>query len=179
MKRKYSEKIDIPQGLSCEVLNKKIICRKDSLLLERKISPVNITARIKDNSVFIECASGNKKDYKKITSYIAHIKNMFLGLNEPYVYHLEACNVHFPMALKIESNSLFISNFLGEKVPRRAAILPNVKVDIKGQIITLSSPDKEAAGQTAANFEYATKIRYKDRRVFQDGIYIVQKPGEK
>jgi len=38
------------------------------------------------------------------------------------------------------------------------------------------SGNKYAAGQTAANLEQATRVRKKDRRVFQDGIFIVEKP---
>jgi large subunit ribosomal protein L6 len=83
------------------------------------------------------------------------------------------------MTLKVEGSKLAINNFLGEKKPRFAEILPNVNVDIKGQNITVSSPDKEAAGQTAANFEKATKVKNRDRRIFQDGIYIVEKPEVK
>ena len=41
----------------------------------------------------------------------------------------------------------------------------------------VSSVDKELAGQVAANFETATKVPMKDRRVFQDGIFIINKAG--
>ena len=34
---------------------------------------------------------------------------------------------------------------------------------------------KEKVGQTSANIERACRIRGRDRRVFQDGIYIVEK----
>jgi len=35
--------------------------------------------------------------------------------------------------------------------------------------------NKEAVGQTAANIEQKTKIKVYDPRVFQDGIYLVEK----
>ncbi len=73
-------------------------------------------------------------------------------------------------------NILLIKNFLGEKKPRVAKILPGVEVNIEKNIITISSPNKELAGQTSANFEKATHVRNRDRRKFQDGIFIIKKP---
>ena len=68
-----------------------------------------------------------------------------------------------------------ISNFLGEKRPRRAKIVGSTQVEIKGDVLLVNGPDIEAVGQTAANVEQATKIKNYDPRVFQDGIYIVEK----
>ncbi|MEC7431143.1 MAG: 50S ribosomal protein L6, partial [Candidatus Thermoplasmatota archaeon] len=44
--------------------------------------------------------------------------------------------------------------------------------------VTVSGSDREKVGQTAANIERACKIKKRDRRVFQDGIYIVSKGEE-
>ena len=179
MRKVIEENISIPSDLECSYNDKIFICRKDSNELSRKIDITGISLSIHDNSIILKSLKGNKIELNKIKSVIAHIKNMFNGLSEKFVYKLEACNVHFPMTLKAEKDKLVIGNFLGEKNPRLAKILPNVDVDIKGNFIVISSYDKESAGQTAANFEKITKIRGRDRRIFQDGIYITDKPERK
>jgi len=39
----------------------------------------------------------------------------------------------------------------------------------------LEGIDKEKVGQSAANIETASKVRNKDKRIFQDGIWIIEK----
>ncbi len=177
MKNKILETVEIPQGVSCEYTNGILKCKKGSAELSRVISIPGVKVDVKGNTLVFNCDSANKKQYKVIKSYVAHLNNIFRGLDEKFVYKLQACNVHFPMTLKVDKDKLVISNFLGEKTPRYAKILSSVDVDIKGQNITVSSHNKEAAGHTAANMEKATKIRNRDRRVFQDGIFITHKPG--
>jgi large subunit ribosomal protein L6 len=46
---------------------------------------------------------------------------------------------------------------------------------VGGDEIVLKGIDRELVGTSAANIEHATRIRDRDPRVFQDGIYIVQK----
>jgi len=50
------------------------------------------------------------------------------------------------------------------------------QVEVDGEEVTLSGSDKEAVGQTAADIEQLTRVSGKDNRVFQDGVYITQKP---
>jgi large subunit ribosomal protein L6 len=176
MRRKISESIQIPEGVTCDFNNSVLKCTKGSVSLERKINIPEMKVKIENNNLTLEVEKGNKTHLKKIRTYIAHITNIFHGLDDKFTYTLEAVNVHFPMTLKVEGSIVTITNFLGEKRPRKVKILPNVEVEVKGQSITVSSHDKEAAGQTAANLEKAGKLKGKDRRIFQDGIYITQKP---
>ena len=75
-------------------------------------------------------------------------------------------------------NEIIIKNLIGEKHPRTVSIPQQVEVEIKMPHIKLSGHNIEIVGQIAANLEKATKIRYKDRNKFQDGIFITKKPGK-
>ena len=176
MKRKIMEELSIPDGVSSSLNGTTFTVSKGSASVTRQINLPTIDITIKGNTILFNVEKGNKNELKYIKSAIAHIKNMFFGLDNKYIYRLEAVNVHFPMTLKVDKGFLLITNFLGEKIPRKAKIMPNVEIDLKGAKITLSSHDLEAAGETATNIEKATKIRNRDRRIFQDGIFITEKP---
>jgi len=179
MKMKINEIIEIPSGIVCEYKDGFLKGSIGKKTISKKIDIHNVEVVVKGNQINLSCNKTTKREFKRIKSFVVYAENIFKGLQEDFVYKLESANVHFPMTFKLEGQKLVINNFLGEKVPRMAKIMPNVEVVVKGNQISISSPDKEAAGQTAANFEKATLIRKRDRRIFQDGIYIVEKPGGK
>lgn len=82
------------------------------------------------------------------------------------------------MNVALKGDELSIKNFLGEKVPRVMKIQPDVKVKIDGEKIVVEGIDIEKCGQCAANIEKTTRITNRDRRIFQDGIWITSKPGK-
>lgn len=177
MRHDITESFVVPQGITCEYKDRVISCTKGGVTLTRLLDSPEMDVLIKGNTMTVSCLKGNKYHRALIRSLAAHMRNIFAGLEEEFTYNLEACNVHFPMTLKLDATTLTINNFLGEKTPRKAKILPGVKVEVKGLKITVKSRNREAAGQTAANIEKAAKVRNRDRRVFQDGIYITSKPG--
>ena len=74
-------------------------------------------------------------------------------------------------------NLFTIKNFLGEKKDRIINGIEGVDVKIDGEDVIVSGYDIEKTGQVATNIEKGAKVRNKDRRVYQDGIFIIQKPG--
>jgi len=169
--------IEIPEGVVVDVSGDSVKVKKDDKNLERKFSFGKLKIEKQDNQLKVSCKKGGKREKKLAGTIVAHIQNMIKGVCEDFVYKLEICNVHFPMNVKVEGDGIVIKSFLGESIDRYSKILPEVKVDVKGNEITVSSSNREAAGQTAANIEKATRLTGRDRRIFQDGIFITEKPG--
>ena len=110
-----------------------------------------------------------------IGTFVAHINNMIKGVTEGFEYKMKTVFSHFPIKTSVDGNEFVIKNFLGERSPRRAKILDGVTVEVKGDDITIQGINKERVGQTVANIERATKVKKRDVRVFQDGVYRVSK----
>jgi len=179
MKTEYKEFVGIPENVECNFMNQTLVCKKEGKSFSRKIEISGANFKVNDKKIEISCKKANKKIIKIIKSNIAHIFNGFRGLEKDFIYKLEICHVHFPMTVKVEGDTVVISNFLGEKTLRTAKILENVNVNIKGKEITVSGQNISDVGQTAANIEKATKVKGKDRRIFQDGIFMTEKHGRK
>ncbi len=178
MKLDIERIIDVPEGIEIN-LNKDILTVKgNGKELSKKINfhKISLTTS-KEGKAILSSKKATRRESKMMGTINAHLKNMIKGIENEFVYKMEICNVHFPMNVKLEGNKLAIKSFLGETTMRYAKILENVKVDIKGTEITVSSNDIESAGQTAANIEKATRLTGKDRRIFQDGIFITNKCG--
>src|SRR6266516_1597823 len=84
---------------------------------------------------------------------------------------------HLPVTVKVDekAKALKIENFTGEKTPRYAKIVGGVKVDVKGEDISVEGIDLKSVSQTAANIQDSTKIKKKELRVFLDEIYAAGK----
>tara|TARA_Y100000310_G_scaffold122529_1_gene121235 strand:- start:5332 stop:5883 length:552 start_codon:yes stop_codon:yes gene_type:complete len=178
IKKDLREEIEILEGINTSIENNEIIMKNDNGELKRKISPM-VKTEIKDNKITLEVEKSNKNQKKMFGTMKAHIKNMIKGLTEKFQYKLQVANVHFPMTAEHDKdkNELVIKNFLGEKQDRRIKLVEGVDIKIDKEIIELESIDIEKAGQCAANIEKGAKVRDKDRRIFQDGIFITEKPG--
>ena len=177
MNKDLSRVIEIPGGTEVAINDNEIIVKGNGNELNKNFDKGKISLTVADGKVTISAKGATRRESRMIGTIWACVNNMIKGVGENFVYTLEICNVHFPMNVKAEGDKIIIKSFIGETVNRTAKILPKVNVDIKGSKITISSCNIEAAGQTAANLEKATKLTGRDRRIFQDGIFITEKPG--
>ena len=164
----------IPEKVTVEIDNKTVKVTGPKGTVQKQFKyfyDINITK--KEKKLVIASKSDKKKPRAMIGTIIAHTKNMLKGVTEGYTYTMRIVYSHFPVSIKIEDDKFLINNFLGEKMPRIANILGDTKIEVKGQDVILTGPNKEDVGQTCANIEQACRITKYDRRVFQDGIYKV------
>ncbi|RKY01049.1 MAG: 50S ribosomal protein L6 [Spirochaetes bacterium] len=178
MKLEINQEINIPEGIEISKEAHLIKVRGPKGELIKRLAGPKIEIVADKNSVKIISKRASKREKKLIYTFKAHINNMVKGVTEPFVYKLKICPGHFPMNVSMEGDFFTIKNLFGEKTPRKLKIKPDVKVKIDGKDVYVEGIDKELTAQTAASIEKLTKVKNRDRRIFQDGIYIVSKAGK-
>ncbi len=170
------EEIEIPQGVELSIENKTITVKGEKGSISKTLSHPKIDLKLNGNKFEISCIKSPKRKEKAlIGTFKAHINNMIKGVTEGFEYKMKTVFSHFPIKTNVEGDAFTIQNFLGERSPRKAKILEGVKVETKGDEVTVSGVDIEKVGQTAANIERAGKVTRRDIRVFQDGVYVISK----
>jgi len=167
--------VEIPEGTEVRVEGDAIHVKGKNGAVSRTIRREYVEVSMDGNRVVLRPAFEKKDAAALVGTYASLIKNMIKGVNELFDYRLKVVYAHFPVKIEAKGNKVIISNFLGERSPRYADVPEGVSVTVTKDEIMVKGADKEKVGQTAANIERATKIRNKDRRVFQDGAYLVRR----
>ncbi len=175
-----TETLEMPSGIQATLNESKLTIKGPKGEVTRDLRDPRVSVSVNNNAVVLKVLSTKltRREKKQVYTHLAHIKNMVAGVQHPYVYKIKICSGHFPMNVSLSGKQFSVKNFLGEKVPRTITLKDNVKVEIQGDIVTVTSCDVERAGQTAAHIEQITRICNRDLRIFQDGLYIIEKCGE-
>ena len=166
---------EIPAGVTVSMDGTRVVVTGPKGTLSRDMRFPAIAIAIGDGLVTVSTEVTRKRVVAMVGTLASHIRNMCKGVAEGYEYRMKVVFSHFPIQLKLQGTTLVIDNFLGEKQSRYARIEPGVTAQVGNDAVTLSGIDKEKVGNSAANIEHATRIRNRDPRVFQDGIYIVER----
>lgn len=174
----YLEEITIPEGTTVQIQGVEVTVSKGKHVLKREFKDPRLKLKAESDKIRLEVAKMTRKEKMLVGSVVAHLKNMLTGVNEQFIYKLRVCAGHFPMNLALNGKTLVVKNFVGEKVPRTMSIKDGVEVKIEGSDIIVTSADKELAGQTAGAIELLCRRPGFDPRIFQQGIYIMEKAGK-
>ncbi len=168
--------IELPDDVSATVDHLDLSVEGPDGSVSRRLWYPDVTVSVEDDTVVIETDAEDAKTTATVGTFESHVRNMVHGVTEGWEYKMEVHYAHFPMQVAVEGDDVVIENFLGEKAERRTPIRGDTDVQIDGEEVILTGSDKEDVGQTAADIEQLTRVNDKDTRVFQDGVYIVEKP---
>lgn len=144
--------------------------------LSRSFQSTSIVILQEGGGLLVRVDMPRRKQRALAGTWNAHLNNMVKGVTKGFTYKLKALYSHFPMTMAVKGNTFVVNNYFGERVPRTSDILSGVDVKVSNKVeVTVSGIDKENVGQTAANIERSTTVKNRDRRVFQDGIYLIHK----
>ena len=125
--------------------------------VSRNLNDPKIRISIGQKEIVFMAMPATQMEKKKIGSMMAHVKNMFRGVQVGINYKLKICSGHFPMNVSSSGKQFIVKNFLGEKVPRVLELSEKVKIKVEGDHITVDGNDKELVSQTAASIETLTR----------------------
>ena len=170
-------RLQIPEDVSARVDHLELTVEGPNGSVTRRLWYPDVSVTAEDGEVVIASDNEDAETLSTVGTFESHVENMFHGVSEGWEYEMEVFYSHFPMQVTVENGEVVVENFLGERAARRTDIHGDTDVEIDGEQITLSGPDIEAVGQTAADIEQLTRVTDKDLRVFQDGAYITNKPN--
>ena len=166
----------VADGVNVEISGSRIKVSGTKGSLEKKfIIDKDMKIEKIENKVRVSSARERRSTKALVGTINAHIRNMIDGVTKGFTYRLRVIYSHFPVTVKVEKDKILIQNFLGERTARIAQIVGKTEVKIEGSDLVLSGIDIEEVSQTAGNIEQAARIVGYDKKVFQDGVYIVSK----
>ena len=174
----FTTEIEMPEGISASLETNTFKIKGEKGEITKNFVDPSINTKVEGNKIIFEIPKYTKKQKMLLGTYKAHIKNMFKGVTKGHEYKLKVCSGHFPMNISFNNNLFQIKNLFGEKIPRTLDVSKDVELVIDGDYITVTGIDKNLVSQTAASIEQLTRRSKFDRRIFQDGIYIVNKDGK-
>lgn len=177
MKNTIDYEVAVPQGVHATLDGRDLIVKGPKGETRRTLLQPGVSIVVEASAVHVKAGDASKREKRHAGSISAHIKNMIEGVQTPFHFKLKVCASHFPMNVSVQGNKLVVKNFLGEKIPRQIEFEAGATVKVTGDVIEIESCDIEVGGRTASKFENLTFVSKRDRRIFQDGIYVTHKPG--
>jgi large subunit ribosomal protein L6 len=171
------EVVEVPKGVSLSLKGRSLLAKGPLGSVERPFPSDALGLSLEGSvaTLTLRLPAHRKRSQALLKTWAAHVRNIGGGLTRGVEARMKVVAAHFPMKVQVRGEELVIENFLGEKHPRSTQLVAGTKASVEGDIVTISGHDVEQVGQSAANIERATRIRDYDPRVFQDGIYLIER----
>ncbi len=169
------KKLELPEGVTATVAGRTLVMKGPNGTASKVFERIPVDIEVKGSNVAVKPFTGKKKDVISANTVSSIVRGMVHGVTKGFEYKMKVVFAHFPVTVKVKDDNVVIENFMGERSPRLAKILPGLQVSTQGDDIIIRGASLEQIGQTAANIEQATRIKRKDQRIFLDGIYVYEK----
>jgi len=170
--------VEIPKEISFTLKDKVITIKGNKGEIIKDFSHMKKVDMVyAENKLTVSANFPRKTTEAKLGTLRSIIQNMMDGVTRGYTYKMKIAYSHFPITVATDGNKILIKNFIGERSPRITYKAGKHPIDVKAtkEDVVISGIDKEEVGQTAANIQRTCRIRQKDKRIFQDGIYVFEK----
>jgi len=169
--------LPLPKGVSVAVAGRTLTVTgpKGKVVRPFPADVLHVSTRGSSLALELRLPGHRKRSRALLSTWVAHFHNIAGGLSRGVEARLKVVAAHFPMKVSVKGDELVIENFLGEKYPRSTRLVSGTTARVDGEFVTVEGFDIEHVGQSAAAIERTTRIRDYDPRVFQDGIYLIER----
>ncbi len=175
---KLEDSIPLPAGVTAAFTEQTLRVDGPKGSLSRVLFSQKVAVTVDGGAIRFAVANATLREKKVFYTFKAHAKNLVRGVTEGYTYTLKVCSGHFPMSVSVKGRHFEIKNFIGEKVPRTLTIKEGAEVKVDGDKVVVTGIDKELVSHVAAEIEQLSRRPGFDTRIFQDGIFIIDKAGK-
>jgi large subunit ribosomal protein L6 len=169
------KEVVIPEGTDVSFENGVIKVTGPRGELSRKTDCPGIRVKIDKGRISFESESDRRRAKALAGTWASHARNMIDGVNHGFEARLKIVYSHFPMKFSVEGKKVILGNFLGGRKNREVEIRGEVEIRNEKDDVIVTGTNKEEVGQAASLIESMARVKGFDRRVFQDGIHLVQK----
>jgi large subunit ribosomal protein L6 len=177
VKLAHAEEImEIPDSVKLTLDGKKVTVEGKRGKLTKDLSharPVKIVRQ--DKQLIFSVEFPRKREKALLRALVAHVENQIIGVTKGFTYKMKLVYAHFPFTVEDKKDEIVVSNFLGERGVRAVNKIGDLKIQITKDDLIISGIDKDAVSQTCAKLRLILKIKKKDPRIYQDGLYVFEK----
>jgi len=175
MSRVGKQALIIPTGTEVSVSDGLLTVKGKGGTLTRPVS-AQVTITVEGTEVKVTPRNSSKLANALWGTFSSHVKNMIQGVNTPFVKELVVEGIGFKVALNGKTLNLKVgySHDVNFEVPE------SITVEVEKTNIKLSSADKEALGQFAAEIRASKKPEpYKGKGIRYSDEVIRRKQGKR
>ncbi len=170
------EVLDIPDFVKLALDGKEVTVEGKRGKLTKDLSHARAVNFVKKgNQLIFSVEFPRKREKALLRTLAAHVENQILGVTKGFTYKMKIVYAHFPFTVEDKDSDIVVSNFLGERGNRVVKKIGDIKVEITKDDVIISGADKDAVSQTCGKLRLITKIKKKDPRIYQDGLYVFEK----